>query len=156
MPRANATLLVLILHFTSAAISSSLKRNRAGEPVNPTMSIKKITVCGWTGCGFFQKAWNVTNAIGIMHPNRVQAVKIELATRDDYKVHASSSFFCLSPPFWLARFIDLFLLSTRLAHACHIVGMARQREAQAEPHRRRDPHQLAPYMDQRQRVPGRL
>jgi hypothetical protein len=61
------------------------------------MNKVRINVAGWTACPFFQRAWNVTNAIGIMHPNRVQAVKIELATRDDYKViYCSSSLLALA------------------------------------------------------------
>lgn len=45
----------------------------------------RITVCGWTQCGFFQKAWAVTSAMGMLYPNRVEAVKVELPSRDAYR-----------------------------------------------------------------------
>lgn len=48
------------------------------------MALTKITVAGWRGCGFFQKAVKVTAAVELLYPKRVQVTHIELSDKDKY------------------------------------------------------------------------
>lgn len=49
------------------------------------LSTTRITVAGWKQCSFFQKAWTVTQAMGLLYPTKLKVFKIELENRDAYR-----------------------------------------------------------------------
>lgn len=73
----------------SSTCQKKRKLNEAGVQAPPSktkMNKVRITVAGWTQCSYFQKAWTATAAMGILHPKKVEVVKVELPSRDAYKV----------------------------------------------------------------------